>query len=660
MQPYTPRMGCWRRRFTIAVSGLTAVVLAFGVGLAFLAPTGALLFLAVGLLSTPPLVGLGVLVLRRHPANLVGQLLTLMGLAIAFTVTKEVGWRALARRPDAAESLDWLVAGLNESVWWAFVAFALMLLYFPDGKLPSRRWRRIPPLMIACTAITQVYGATEPFPPPLKNVERPFGPAPAWFEALSFVAFVLMLVLVLMCAASLVVRFRRAGRIRRVQIKWLALAGAGIPLYPVLCLAEIAIWGRPQWFSVTVVVAALVGFPVATGIAILRYDLYDVDKALAGTVTWALISVLLFGVYASSSLATGLVLNRGSAAAAAAVTALCALSLSTMRVRLQRRVDQRLYPLRRGALAAIDSLHRNTSAGTARPEKLQEVLRAVLRDPQLTVGFHVPGTDGFVDTDGWIVEPAGGAPMVLGGVQIGVLVPGEHCIASTELLREIGSRSTTLVEVVRLRLELATALRDVESSRARLVQAGYEERRRLERDLHDGAQQRLVSLGMALRLAQRHLGEGTVDLDGLLDQSVAELGTAVAELRQIAHGLRPGSLDDGLSVALARLMRTVPVTVDMDVWAESLPDDVATTAYFIVSEAVTNAVKHAQADRIEVCVTNSDGQVMIRVTDDGRGGAILHSNSGLTDRVAALRGTLHVVSPAGRGTVVEAMLPCAS
>ena len=110
----------------------------------------------------------------------------------------------------------------------------------------------------------------------------------------------------------------------------------------------------------------------------------------------------------------------------------------------------------------------------------------------------------------------------------------------------------------RLRSEVTAALRDVEASRSRLVRAGYEERRRLELDLHDGAQQRLVSLGMSLRLAQRHLGDGTVDVDQVLDGAVAEIGTAVVELRQIAHGLRPSSLDDGLAAALENLSRNTP------------------------------------------------------------------------------------------------------
>ena len=165
---------------------------------------------------------------------------------------------------------------------------------------------------------------------------------------------------------------------------------------------------------------------------------------------------------------------------------------------------------------------------------------------------------------------------------------------------------------------------------------------------------------MQLRLAQRHLDDGSVDVDQLLDASVAELGSAVAELRQIAHGLRPSSLDDGLPAALSNLVRSVPMTVDMDVDDGPLPDAVATTAYYVASEAITNAVKHAEATRIVLQVVRRDGQLLVRVTDDGRGGARLGVRSGLRDRVAALGGSLTVASPDGHGTEVEAALPCAS
>jgi signal transduction histidine kinase len=338
--------------------------------------------------------------------------------------------------------------------------------------------------------------------------------------------------------------------------------------------------------------------------------------------------------------------------AAAAVVLLPGLRL------VRSAIEARTYPLRRAALAAVDDLHREVSGGRARPEGLQQVLREGLRDPLLRVGFRVPGSRAYLDTEGAPV-PADGVAVVLDDAQTGVVVPGPGP-ATAELLREVADRCSTLVEVVRLRSEVDLALREAQSSRTRLLEIGYQERRRIERDLHDGAQQRLVSLGMRLRLAQRHLDDGTVDLDDLFDESVAELSTAVTELRQIANGLRPSSLDDGLPAALSNLVRSLPLTVDMEIDDSPLPDAVATTAYYVASEAIANAVKHSEATRIVLRVTRRDGHLLVRVTDDGRGGAQLGVRSGLTDRIAALGGSLKVASPRGGGTNVEAALPCAS
>jgi signal transduction histidine kinase len=217
--------------------------------------------------------------------------------------------------------------------------------------------------------------------------------------------------------------------------------------------------------------------------------------------------------------------------------------------------------------------------------------------------------------------------------------------------------------VIRLRQGLAHVLREVEASRTRILQATDAERRRLERDLHDGAQQRLVSLGMAIRIAQRHLDDPTFDIGGLLEQTVAGLATAVAELRALAHGIRPSSLDDGLQPALVALTRGTPVDVDLDVAVGELPDDVSTTAYYVASEAVANAVKHSAASWIRLQVRQHDGEVQVRVSDDGVGGAVPAPGSGLAglaDRVSALGGRFDVRSPARGGTVVEASLPCGS
>ena len=266
-----------------------------------------------------------------------------------------------------------------------------------------------------------------------------------------------------------------------------------------------------------------------------------------------------------------------------------------------------------------------------------------------------------MDAHGAVVESDEGIRVVLGGAQIGVLVPGPGAVGGSPVA-DVAADAAVLVEVVRLRLELSGALRDVESSRTRLVQAAHEERRRLERDLHDGAQQRLVSLGMAIRLAQRHLADGTVDVHGLLDQAVAELGTAVAELRRLAHGVRPVGLDDGLREALVTLTqgprsrsgsRSTPIDVS---------DELATTAYYVASEAVANAIKHADPRAstcrlpgpMASCVSGS--RTMAAAARRGvraRGWQAWPIES----RRSAAR---FAAERAGSGTVVEAVLPCAS
>ena len=617
------------------------------------------LTLAVGVVIVPATTGLSVLVARRREGAPVGVLLGLLSLAAAHVVGKEIWLQWLATTDDPGR-WSWLVAGTAEDAWWVLATFGLLLLHFPDGRVPSQRWRWVPATMVIATVLTQIDGAVAdtPFRAPLADLDRPFGPPPAWWELIAVVAFVVLLLLMVACAVSLGLRFRRAQRTQRQQIKWLALAGIGMPLYPLLCLFEIVIWGEPWWLSAGVGLASLLATPVAAAIAVLRHDLYDVDKALGLAVTWGLVTALLLGVYAAVSSMAGVLIGQDSQAGVAIGTAVAALLLLPALRVVRHAVDARLYPLRRAAFAAVDGLHREVSVGKGRPEQLQEVLREALRDRGLQVGFRTPGSTAYLDADGELV-PADGVPVRQDGEQTGVLVPGSGP-ASAELLREVADRCSTLVEVVRLRSEVALALHEAQSSRARLVEIGYAERRRMERDLHDGAQQRLVSLGMQLRLAQRHLDDGTVDVDQLLDGSVAELGTAVAELRQIAHGLRPSSLDDGLPAALASLVRSLPLIVDMDVDGRPLPDAVATTAYFVASEAITNAVKHAEASRIVLQVLRRDDQLLVRVTDDGCGGARLGLRSGLVDRVAALGGSLHVASPEGHGTEVEATLPCAS
>jgi signal transduction histidine kinase len=649
----------WARHLTVGVAVLAALHLVVAVGFAVQEPTAiAAANLGIALAVVPASSALSILIARRPDGAVVGCLLGLLSLAVSHVVAKEV-WLQWLGTTGSPEQQAWLVAATAENAWWVLGTLSLLLLFFPDGHLPSRRWIWVPPALVVCVASAQVYGAfaDEPFRPPLQHLDSPFGDPPLVVDVLGGLFFP-MLVLFLACATSLIRRYRRSDLIQRRQIKWLALAGIGLLLYPLLCGVEILLWGRSLWISAAVGIASLVAIPAAAALAVLRHDLYDVDKVIVLAVTWGVVTTALLAVHGAVSSLTGLLVGRGSEAGVAVGTAAAALVLVPAVRVVRRAVDARMYPLRRAALGAVTDLNHEVSAGRARPESLQDVLRSTLRDPWLRVGYRVPGAELYLDADG---EPVlgSGVPVRQEEQQTGVLVPGSGP-ASAELLREVAGRCATLVEVVRLRTEVARALEDAEASRARLVSAGYEERRRLERDLHDGAQQRLVSLGMALRLAQRHLDDGTVDVDGLLDESVAQLGTAVAELRQIAHGLRPASLDDGLAAALARLTRSLPITIELHVDPDPLPDAVATTAYYVVSEALANAVKHADAGHITMAVTRHDGQVVVRVSDDGRGGAHIHRTSSLADRVAALGGSLTVTSPHGRGTDVQAMLPCAS
>lgn len=606
---------------------------------------------AAGALST----FLGLFVSRRRPANPVGPLLGLVGLAPPLVMlTDTYAYVNLSRPLPGAEAIHQLAAGLW-TIW--YVPVLLLMLVFPSGRLPPGRFPRLVLYgVLTDTLVFNVTAAMDPTPyaPPFEEYGHPLPTLPKsaiWISLLSAGLFMVLLVcsvLVMRC------RYRAAGPVERAQLKWFALGAVALPGTLLLCWTDYLLFGEVGTLIWAGLLSLCLGVPSLTALAILRHDLYDVDRATSAVVTWGLVTAGLLAVYSAASFTGGLALGQGSAVAAAAVTALVAVFLVPVKNRVRRSVDRRFYPVRERALAAVTELEREVHLGQARPEQLEEVLRDALRDRRLRVGYLLPDGTEFHDTAGTPV--ARGTEVRLAGRPIGII--------DGPCPREVATAGALLVETVRLRLELRQALGEVEASRSRLLRAGYRERRRLERDLHDGAQSRLVSLGMALRLAQRHLDDGSVDVDGLLDQAVAELGTVVAELRKLAHGLRPSSLDDGLGPALEALAARAPVRLDWRLGGHPLPDDIATTAYYVASEAVTNAVKHAEATSIGVTVSeNRDGALYVTVRDDGRGGADLGRGSGLSglkDRVAALGGLLHITSAPGGGTTVEAVLPCAS
>jgi PAS domain S-box-containing protein len=250
------------------------------------------------------------------------------------------------------------------------------------------------------------------------------------------------------------------------------------------------------------------------------------------------------------------------------------------------------------------------------------------------------------------------APIVVAGILWGAVA-----VASADVLPpESEGRLAAFCELVSLAVASAQARDDLRSSRARIVRAGDEQRRKLERNLHDGAQQRLVSLALTLRLARRQVETGdTTAAAASLGAAAEELDRALEELRELARGLHPAALtDQGLASALQTVAKRLPIHVDIAAPSERLPGDLEATVYYIVSEALTNVVKHAQASRAKVKIAVEDDTLRFEVVDDGCGGADPTAGSGilgLRDRAEAAGGTLFVVSPPGKGTIVTAQIP---
>jgi signal transduction histidine kinase len=289
------------------------------------------------------------------------------------------------------------------------------------------------------------------------------------------------------------------------------------------------------------------------------------------------------------------------------------------------------------------------------PRGVRDALAGELGDPTLEVLYWVD--DGYVDRDGHPRIPPGTLTEIdHEGRRVGALVHDPSLDSEPELVREAAAAAGLALENQRLEVELRARLEALRASRARLVEAGDAERRRLTRDLHDGAQQRLVALMIELQLARE-----TSNWE-LVDSAFANAQEAVQELRSLAAGIHPAVLSQrGLDAALESLASrsTVPVELDTAL-TERLPSPVETAAYFVVAEALTNVAKYAQATHATVAVRRENGHAVIDIRDDGVGGAAPGEGSGLRglgDRVGALDGTLEVTSPPGAGTLVRARIP---
>jgi signal transduction histidine kinase len=316
----------------------------------------------------------------------------------------------------------------------------------------------------------------------------------------------------------------------------------------------------------------------------------------------------------------------------------------------------------------VQAFENEVREGLRAPEEIGDVLAEALRDPLAELVFWLPESEAYATAAGELVAqpPDDGrarSEIMREGARTAVLLHDPALLDRRTSLRDIVAAAALSVEIARLRVEVRLQLQEVQASRVRIVEAGYEERRRLERDLHDGAQQRLVSLGLQIRRMQRSLPREASVLAPALDQIVGEVGSAITDLRQIAAGVRPARLDDGLAAALHDLARTAPIPVEVDAPIGRVAASVEAAAYFVVCEALTNAVKHASASRVALRATRENGTLKLSVADNGVGGARARRGSGLAglgDRISAHGGTLVIASPSGGGTRIEVAIPCDS
>jgi signal transduction histidine kinase len=301
------------------------------------------------------------------------------------------------------------------------------------------------------------------------------------------------------------------------------------------------------------------------------------------------------------------------------------------------------------------------------PARLRDALAGALGDPELQLAFRVPDRGCYVDTGDLPVDagllPEGRMLTPLDPGADAVLVHDDELRHEPELIRVAVAAANLALEHSRLQAEIEAQLEQVRASRARIVEAGDTARRRLERDLHDGAQQRLVTLSLALGMARSQAAGNNPELESLLESASKEAREAIVELRELARGLHPAVLTEaGLPGAIQALAeRSAVTTVINEVPPGRLPAPIEATAYFVVSEALANVAKHAPAATARITIRQQASELLVEVTDDGPGGAQADAGSGLrglADRVASVGGALRIDSPRGSGTRLEAQIPC--
>lgn len=631
----------------------------------------------------------GAVIVLRRPANRVGWLFLASGLGFQLWMCT---WRyaayglvarpgALPAAPAAAWVFEWVVTiGFG-------LAFTFLPQVFPDGSLPSPRWR--PAAWFTATALVMWTLSWATAPGPLGSfpqVDNPVGIALVGRLDLPGVAWGLFVLAVLVSAASMVVRFRRSTGVERRQIRWFAYAVGLMALTLVVITISSGGWRPAETAAGMLFPVAVAGVPVAAFLAIFKHDLYDLDVVVSRTITFGILVALVTGAYVAVVAGVGAavgVAGELDLALAVLVTAVVAVAFQPVRAGVQRLANRLVFGPRAtpyellagfshrvgGTLDAEDAVPQMARiVGEATGASTAAVWLAVSDElRRIAVWPPDPGRAVVARTDDVLSALPGASRTVVVRHQgevlgaIALTLPPERALTPTEdrLLTDLAAQAGLVLRNVGL-------VEELKASRQRLVSAQDEERRRLERDIHDGVQQRLVTLALTLRMtAARMPSEPTDALGDALDAAAAEASEALVELRRLARGIHPAIVTEGgLAAALESLAERSPIPVEVRLNEDDRPPATAEmTIYYLVAEALTNAVKHASATGVTVDVARLDDRIAVEVSDDGVGGAVVVPGAGLrgmADRVAALGGHLEVDSPTGGGTRLQAEIPCAS
>ena len=654
---------------------------------------GVLAVVFVGAFAT-----VGALLAWKRPANPIGWLLSAVGLAFAVGGISLV----LAYFPASLPMAHWL-----GWIWLFGLSLTVpILLLFPTGRLLSRRWR---PAAWAAYAGPVAWFLGNAFAPTIitatpARIRNPIGlqsAAGAIFPALAVAGALLTVGAGLAAIASLAVRYRRAQPIQREQLKWLLYTSA---LIVAAVLAEIGIQkfmgSTPASVNLQngISSGAVALVPVAIGVAVFRYRLYDIDVVINKTLVYGSLAAFITGVYVAivvgiGSLVTG---PRGhqSVLLPIAATAVVAIAFQPVRERVQRLANRLVYG-KRATPYEVLAQFAERMAGTYATEELLPRMAQLLAE-----GTSAARADVWLADDGQFRNDASwppdvpplapisaaapdrqlaspGAdrivPVLYHGEMLGALSltkrQGES-LTPTEgkLLLDLAAQIGLVLRNVRLWEQLTARLVDLRASRQRLVAAQDAERRRIERNIHDGAQQQLVSLAIKLSLAESMVGSDCEGEREILGELHVEAVGAVEDLRDLARGIYPPLLvADGLAAALKPQLARSPMPVELDSGGIGrYPGEIEAAAYFCVLEALQNVAKYSRATSASVRLSEAPrGELMFEVADDGIGfnpaaRAYGSGLQGIEDRLGTHGGRLAVVSAPGAGTVIRGWLPVAA